>query len=257
MTEPRHQDDRIRALLADKMSVRVPPQLEQKIAARLVRRRIVTPFLAGGLALAAALLLVVGGLAAHNLVATVPASPSSPSVVPAPTGTAAPTANADPTSTPPQSATPNPTSVPLARGVALSGALAGQLAITQVTCDQSEIVSPHGRGPAYDAHWIQVFGMLNGHEVDLKIFNPAAPGEASIGWFQVVEVLPGQAVPGDPAYGPPDRGWTAQTPAGISGYSNRTGATLDLVVRPDAISSDPGSMTPTAPVAVRGLVRCG
>jgi hypothetical protein len=147
-------------------------------AAPRVRSRRLTAFASLGMVLAT--LAVAAYVLATRLGAPLPRAVEP---IPLPSAIASP--SPEPTESPSASATPVP---PPPAQITLSGAANGALTDIQVACDQHENI-----GAAYRAVSVAGNGVLNGHHVEIRIYDPAGPGSFEFaGYVEVTEILSGE-----------------------------------------------------------------
>lgn len=241
----RHED-RIRTFLAQCMRHPAPLDLEDRVLNRLRRRRLwLAPFITGTVGVVAAAAVAVVAFAAHT--------PPAASLPPGPAATS-PRSSASPSSveatTPP--VTSQPTSVPVTQApaatshLALSGALVGELTDIRSTCGLHQVVN---NGHNFDSPYVQAVGLLNGHSVQVTVYDPASFGS----WEQAAHVIVTQFESRSTVLSGSYGSWIVQSPAGVSGFNLSTGTRIQVIVQPDAQGS---STTPTRPLTLNGAVVC-
>ena len=244
----RHED-RIRAFLSQCMRHPAPLDLEDRVIRRLRRRPLwLAPFITGTVAVVAVTAVAVVAFAAHT--------PPNATLPPRPATTSSPASSASPspaeTPTPPATATPVPaTQVPAPTShIALSGALAGELTDVQATCHLHEIVN---NGHNFDSPYVQAVGVLNGHSVEVDIFDPSSFGsweQAAHGMVTEFKSLSTSILSGSYS------SWIVQPPAGISQFNLSAGVSFDITVQPSWQGSFGDAFTPKRPLTLTGSIVC-
>lgn len=190
--------------------------------------------------------LAVVATTAAVLVACASATPShethtpGPTAVPAPTNTSSPPLTAGSTPAPVTPA-PAPTS-----NITLTGAVDGQLTGIRSSCRLHDRVN---NGHNFDSPFVQAVGLLNGHGVQVSVFDPASFGS----WEQAAHVIVTQYASRSTISTGSDSSWIVQSPAGISLFNVSRGARIDVTVQPNWQDS---STTPTRPLTVNGTIVC-
>lgn len=244
----RHED-RIRAFLSQCMRHPAPLDLEDRVISRLRGRRLwLAPFITGTVAVVAVTAVTVVAFAAHT-------RPNS-TLPPGPATTSSPASSASPspaeTPTPPATATPVPaTQVPAPIShITLSGALAGELTDIRPTCGLHDIVN---NGHNFDSPYVRAVGVLNGHSVEVDVFDPSSFGsweQAAHGMVTEFKSLSTSIL--NDSYS----GWIVQSPTGISGFNLSAGVGFAVTVQPSLQASSGDAFTPKRPLTVTGSIVC-
>jgi hypothetical protein len=240
-------DDRIRTFLSQCLRHPAPLDLEDRVISRLRRRRLwLAPFITGTVAIVAVTALAVVAFAAHT--------PPNATLPPGPATTSSPAISESPspaeTPTPPATATPVPaTQVPAPTShIVLSGAATGELTDIRPTCGLHDIVN---NGHNFDSPYVLAVGVLNGHSVQVAVFDPSSFGA----WEAAAHVIVTEFTTlSTSILNDSYSGWIVQSPAGISGFNLSAGVSFAVTVQPNLQYSS--AARPKRPLTVTGSIVC-
>jgi hypothetical protein len=144
--------------------------------------------------------------------------------------------------------------------ITLSGAETGQLSGITTTCNNRMPWPATGQpGAPTETTWITVTGNLNGHSVELRIYDPSGPGNFEGGYVNTSYYVTGSS--DNPVAGR-FYGWSADDKRGVSEFGLSTGATVHTAgifnLQQSNIPDTSGTpYTPTFPdLTVDGRVIC-